>query len=72
MLIDNLVSFILWWIFIGAVVWALSDPAHRYDVALRSFVQRRGRLPRKGVMLMATIGLIVAWPKLARMLWEEA
>lgn len=71
MIVDNLISLLLTWLLIGSAVWALGYPKDAYDEAVRSFVRRRGYLPPKRAMVMATIGLIVLWPKMARALWER-
>lgn len=62
-MIENLVTGLLCYLAVGATCWALLDPVALRDFAVRRYVQRNGRLPGKGLLLLCHVIAILAWPK---------
>jgi hypothetical protein len=70
--LNDLISLALAWIFIGSAIWAYCDPVRYADFVTRRYVERYGRLPGEGVLLLSVVVAIVKWPLMARVLWRRA
>lgn len=62
-MIDHLVTGALCYLAVGSLVWVLLDPSALRDFAVRRFVQRNGRLPSQGLLVLCHVIAILAWPK---------
>jgi hypothetical protein len=59
------VTLILAYLAIGAVLWALMDPVAHRDFFVGAYTRCRGVLPGRGLMGLAIVLAILAWPKMA-------
>jgi hypothetical protein len=59
----DLVTWLLAYLAIGALLWALNDPSSYLDFTIRYWIARRGIVPSRGMLLLSVAVAILMWPK---------
>lgn len=76
-MIDTAITFFLYWLAAGSFIWMICDPARLTEKIEHWYIGRRGRLPRRSVVIVGHAGAILAAPvvpfvmlvKLHRRVW---